>query len=215
MATWLSIPGYWNQRVKQLDPNWGARSRLCHRPSTSDRWWNVSHKLVINDNAVLNFGTHSYPSHSLFAFLFSLPASNPENWIYKRLFFPSCFYFLFFCSPCILCLVTLPYVSQEKTQRTGRMLSREKVGGQDKKIPLEQQFHPCPRCNHPSSVQLTRSETQLVIFNKQIGKSSNMRVRYECRLCGWKNEILPDNPDDPHQFWHEDDQKRRPSEPSG
>ncbi|KAI8137180.1 hypothetical protein BJV82DRAFT_675073 [Fennellomyces sp. T-0311] len=69
------------------------------------------------------------------------------------------------------------------------------VGGHDKKIPLEQQFHPCPRCEE-SSVQLTRSETQLVIFNQRIGRSTNMRVRYECQSCGWKNENLPDNPHD-------------------
>ncbi|KAI9314102.1 hypothetical protein BX666DRAFT_2139681 [Dichotomocladium elegans] len=67
------------------------------------------------------------------------------------------------------------------------------VGGHDKKIPLEQQYHPCPRCNQ-ASVQLTRSESHLILFNRHIGKTSNMRVRYECSRCGWKNEQLPDNP---------------------
>lgn len=214
MATWLSIPDIetrgWNSWTQIGEQE--ADYVIVRQQAIAGEMCRTSWLLTTMPSWILAL---TLIPLSLFAFLFSLPASNPENWIYKRLFFPSCFYFLFFCSPCILCLVTLPYVSQEKTQRTGRMLSREKVGGQDKKIPLEQQFHPCPRCNHPSSVQLTRSETQLVIFNKQIGKSSNMRVRYECRLCGWKNEILPDNPDDPHQFWHEDDQKRRPSEPSG
>ncbi|KAI9265048.1 hypothetical protein BDA99DRAFT_507533 [Phascolomyces articulosus] len=81
------------------------------------------------------------------------------------------------------------------------------VGGHDKKIPLEQQYHPCPRCARPT-VQLTRSETQFVIFNQKIGKSTNMRVRYECNICGWKNENLPDNPNDgstQYQSWEQDD----------
>ncbi|CDH50223.1 predicted protein [Lichtheimia corymbifera JMRC:FSU:9682] len=67
------------------------------------------------------------------------------------------------------------------------------VGEHGKKIPLEQQYHPCPRCEHPQSVQLMRSESHLVILNKHFGKTSNMRVRYECHQCGWKNENLPDN----------------------
>ncbi|KAI7859146.1 hypothetical protein BDC45DRAFT_256843 [Circinella umbellata] len=83
------------------------------------------------------------------------------------------------------------------------------VGGHDKKIPLEQQYHPCPRCARPT-VQLTRSETQFVIFNQKIGKSTNMRVRYECNICGWKNENLPDNPKDAstnyHQSWGDEDE---------
>ncbi|KAI8061557.1 hypothetical protein BC940DRAFT_262554 [Gongronella butleri] len=67
------------------------------------------------------------------------------------------------------------------------------IGGNARKIPLEQQYHPCPRCRHSASVQLTRSETQLVIMNKLIGKPNNMRVQYECRQCRWKNEQLPDD----------------------
>ncbi|KAI8374431.1 uncharacterized protein BYT42DRAFT_518120 [Radiomyces spectabilis] len=74
------------------------------------------------------------------------------------------------------------------------------LGGQDKKISLEQQRHPCPRCKHESSVQLTRCETQLVIFNKHVGKPNKMRVRYECSECGWKAESLPENPEDPYSW---------------
>ncbi|KAI8096321.1 uncharacterized protein BX664DRAFT_291133 [Halteromyces radiatus] len=66
------------------------------------------------------------------------------------------------------------------------------IGGNERKIPLEQQYHPCPKCHHTASVQLTRSETQLVILNKTIRKPNNMRVRYECRECHWKDQNLPD-----------------------
>ncbi|KAI7871618.1 hypothetical protein BDF14DRAFT_1715560, partial [Spinellus fusiger] len=66
------------------------------------------------------------------------------------------------------------------------------VGGQDKKIPLEQQRHACPKCKCSVSVQLTRCETQLVVFNKTISKLNNTYVRYECNECKWKNEKLPD-----------------------
>ncbi|KAI9029037.1 hypothetical protein CLU79DRAFT_832409 [Phycomyces nitens] len=75
-------------------------------------------------------------------------------------------------------------------------------GGLDKKISLEQQRHPCPKCKHQASVQLTRCETQLVVFNKTIGKPNNMRVRYECNECGWKNENLPDNPNMTQVPWN-------------
>ncbi|KAH8556885.1 hypothetical protein BGW37DRAFT_474630 [Umbelopsis sp. PMI_123] len=65
-------------------------------------------------------------------------------------------------------------------------------GGSDKKIPLEQQTHQCPRCGDPSSVKLTRTETQMVVLGKTIGKPGNMRVRYECQKCKWKNDKLPE-----------------------
>ncbi|KAI8330056.1 hypothetical protein BC941DRAFT_441396 [Chlamydoabsidia padenii] len=67
------------------------------------------------------------------------------------------------------------------------------IGGNERKIPLEQQRHPCPRCHHIASVQLTRCETQLVILNKTIGKPNNMRVRYECCECHWRDQQLPDD----------------------
>ncbi|KAI9479528.1 hypothetical protein BDB00DRAFT_858705 [Zychaea mexicana] len=88
------------------------------------------------------------------------------------------------------------------------------VGGHDKKIPLEQQYHPCPRCDRPT-VQLTRSETQFVIFNQKIGKSTNMRVRYECQICGWKNENLPDNPNDrSYSSWEDETDNNHDSDNS-
>lgn len=34
-----------------------------------------------------------------------------------------------------------------------------------------------------------------------------MRVRYECKLCGWKNETLPDDPNElppQHDDWYDD-----------
>ncbi|KAI7864356.1 hypothetical protein BDF14DRAFT_1708607, partial [Spinellus fusiger] len=57
-----------------------------------------------------------------------------------------------------------------------------------KKISLEHAIHSCPRCKQ-MSVQLTRSESQLILLNKRI--ANNMRVRYECSSCKWKNEQLP------------------------
>ncbi|KAH8554561.1 hypothetical protein BGW37DRAFT_420732 [Umbelopsis sp. PMI_123] len=65
------------------------------------------------------------------------------------------------------------------------------VGGADKKISLEHQGHPCPRCKSQGSVQLTRSETQLILLNVRVGKPSHMRVRYECSKCSWNGKILP------------------------
>lgn len=69
------------------------------------------------------------------------------------------------------------------------------VGGNDKKLILENSAHPCPKCKKLDTVQLTRSETCIIIFNKRIELPNSMRVRYECRMCHWKNETLPD--DDP------------------
>lgn len=71
-------------------------------------------------------------------------------------------------------------------------ISLVSVGGSDKKIPLEQQTHQCPRCRAPSSVKLTRIETQLVVLGKTVGKPGNMRVRYECERCKWKSDKLPE-----------------------
>jgi hypothetical protein len=65
------------------------------------------------------------------------------------------------------------------------------VGGADKKISLEHQAHPCPRCKNQNSVQLTRSEKQLILMNKRVGKPNNMRVRYECASCSWTGKSLP------------------------
>ncbi|CAO3596279.1 unnamed protein product [Absidia cylindrospora] len=58
-----------------------------------------------------------------------------------------------------------------------------------RKISLENVSHPCPQCKHIASVQLTRSERQLILLNKRI-KDTNS-VRYECSECGWKNTELP------------------------
>ncbi|ORZ00192.1 hypothetical protein BCR43DRAFT_521265 [Syncephalastrum racemosum] len=63
------------------------------------------------------------------------------------------------------------------------------VGNSGKKISLEHACHPCPRCKSEASVQLTRSEKQIIVLNKRI--ANNMRVRYECSKCNWKNEELP------------------------
>ncbi|KAI9026522.1 hypothetical protein CLU79DRAFT_742131 [Phycomyces nitens] len=63
------------------------------------------------------------------------------------------------------------------------------VANPGKKISLEHATHPCPRCKHQSSVQLTRSEKQIIVLNKRI--SDNTSVRYECSQCRWKNEELP------------------------
>ncbi|KAI7859487.1 hypothetical protein BDC45DRAFT_530721 [Circinella umbellata] len=63
------------------------------------------------------------------------------------------------------------------------------VGNSGKKISLEHASHPCPKCKASASVQLTRSEKQLIVLNKRI--ANNMRVRYECSKCSWKNEELP------------------------
>ncbi|SAM05900.1 hypothetical protein [Absidia glauca] len=58
-----------------------------------------------------------------------------------------------------------------------------------RKISLENASHPCPQCKSPASVQLTRSERQLILLNRRI-KDTNS-VRYECNECGWKNAELP------------------------
>ncbi|KAI8330001.1 hypothetical protein EDC96DRAFT_528915 [Choanephora cucurbitarum] len=63
-----------------------------------------------------------------------------------------------------------------------------------KKISLERNSHPCPKCRHHASVQLMRSERQFILFNKCI--SNSMRVRYECSKCKWKNEELPSYPEE-------------------
>ncbi|KAI7898157.1 uncharacterized protein BX663DRAFT_525879 [Cokeromyces recurvatus] len=58
-----------------------------------------------------------------------------------------------------------------------------------KKISLEYDFHPCPKCNHCASVRLIRSEKRFILFNKCI--YNVMRVRYECSRCNWRNQELP------------------------
>ncbi|KAI8371606.1 uncharacterized protein BYT42DRAFT_580843 [Radiomyces spectabilis] len=63
------------------------------------------------------------------------------------------------------------------------------VSNSGKKISLEHASHPCPKCKSEASVQLMRSEKQLILLNKRI--ANNMRVRYECNKCKWKNEELP------------------------
>ncbi|KAI7868185.1 hypothetical protein BDF14DRAFT_1797081 [Spinellus fusiger] len=63
------------------------------------------------------------------------------------------------------------------------------VSSPGKKTLLEHATHPCPRCKHQGSVQLTRSDKQLIVLNKRI--SDNTSVRYECSQCRWKNEQLP------------------------
>lgn len=60
-----------------------------------------------------------------------------------------------------------------------------------KKISLEHATHQCPRCKNPTSVQLVRSEKQLILLNKKI--TNNMHVRYECSNCKWKKTELPDD----------------------
>lgn len=67
------------------------------------------------------------------------------------------------------------------------------VGGNDRKIKLENATHPCPRCKKPDTVQLTRYENELIVFNRRIALPNNMNVRYECNQCKWKNESLPEN----------------------
>jgi S-adenosylmethionine:tRNA-ribosyltransferase-isomerase (queuine synthetase) len=69
------------------------------------------------------------------------------------------------------------------------------VGGNDRKILLEKATHPCPRCSRPDTVQLTRFESELILFNKRIALPRNMTVRYACKVCKWRNKALPD--DDP------------------
>ncbi|RCH87059.1 hypothetical protein CU098_000906, partial [Rhizopus stolonifer] len=69
------------------------------------------------------------------------------------------------------------------------------VGGNDRKILLENTTHPCPRCKRDGTVQLTRFENELILFNKHFDLPNHMQVRYACRVCHWKNENLPD--DDP------------------
>lgn len=60
-----------------------------------------------------------------------------------------------------------------------------------KKISLEHATHQCPRCKNPTSVQLVRSEKQLILLNKKI--TNNMHVRYECSNCKWKKTELPED----------------------
>ncbi|KAI9314505.1 hypothetical protein BX666DRAFT_1967424 [Dichotomocladium elegans] len=59
-----------------------------------------------------------------------------------------------------------------------------------KKFSLEHGSHACPRCKDQASVQLTRSEKQIILLNKCI--TSSTRVRYECSKCNWKNAELPE-----------------------
>ena len=67
------------------------------------------------------------------------------------------------------------------------------VGGNNRKIKLENATHPCPRCKKPDTVQLTRYENELIIFNRRIALPNNMNVRYECNQCKWKDQNLPEN----------------------
>ncbi|CAO3635524.1 unnamed protein product [Mucor fragilis] len=67
------------------------------------------------------------------------------------------------------------------------------LGGNDRKIKLENATHPCPRCKKPDTVQLTRYENELIIFNRRIALPNNMSVRYECNQCKWKNQSLPES----------------------
>ncbi|KAI9487478.1 MAG: hypothetical protein EXX96DRAFT_553407 [Benjaminiella poitrasii] len=66
------------------------------------------------------------------------------------------------------------------------------LGRNDRKIYLENATHPCPRCKKSNTVQLTRFENELIICNKRIRLPNNMKVRYACKSCNWKNDILPD-----------------------
>ncbi|KAL0084930.1 hypothetical protein J3Q64DRAFT_1699230 [Phycomyces blakesleeanus] len=88
------------------------------------------------------------------------------------------------------------------------------VGNPGKKISLEHASHSCPRCKQ-LSVQLIRSETQLIVLNKRI--ANNMRVRYECSSCKWKNEELPYDSDTMAQMqrYFSDDGGDMSSESSG
>ncbi|CAO3639668.1 unnamed protein product [Cunninghamella blakesleeana] len=63
-----------------------------------------------------------------------------------------------------------------------------------KKISLENVAHPCPQCKHHASVQLTRSERQLIVLNKRIKETTS--VKYKCTECRWKDSELPSNEDD-------------------
>lgn len=79
------------------------------------------------------------------------------------------------------------------------------VGGNDRKIKLENATHPCPRCKRPNTVQLTRYENELIVFNRKIALPNNMNVRYECNQCKWKNQNLPENdPSNQLVLSHED-----------
>ncbi|GAN01352.1 hypothetical protein MAM1_0006d00785 [Mucor ambiguus] len=71
--------------------------------------------------------------------------------------------------------------------------SKSLVGGNDRKIKLENATHPCPRCKRPDTVQLTRYENELIVFNRRIALPNNMNVRYECNQCKWKNQCLPES----------------------
>ncbi|KAI8877017.1 hypothetical protein K501DRAFT_128205, partial [Backusella circina FSU 941] len=62
-----------------------------------------------------------------------------------------------------------------------------------KKISLEQSIHQCPKCKQ-TSVQLMRSEKRWMLFNKCI--INDMKVRYECSRCSWRNSELPFSPED-------------------
>ncbi|KAI8986390.1 hypothetical protein BDB01DRAFT_785484 [Pilobolus umbonatus] len=61
-----------------------------------------------------------------------------------------------------------------------------------RRISLEHNSHPCPKCKHHASVRLTRYERKWTVLNKCI--SYMIRVSYECGKCKWKNEELPDFP---------------------
>ncbi|KAG2193819.1 hypothetical protein INT46_003694 [Mucor plumbeus] len=65
--------------------------------------------------------------------------------------------------------------------------------GNDRKIKLENATHPCPRCKRPNTVQLTRYENELIVFNRKIALPNNMIVRYGCNQCKWKNQNLPES----------------------
>jgi hypothetical protein len=62
-----------------------------------------------------------------------------------------------------------------------------------KKISLEHSSHQCPKCKQ-TSVQLMRSEKRWMVFNKCI--ANDMKVRYECSRCSWRNTELPSSPED-------------------
>ncbi|KAI8885106.1 hypothetical protein K501DRAFT_271010 [Backusella circina FSU 941] len=85
------------------------------------------------------------------------------------------------------------------------------LGGHAKKIRLENGSHSCPKCKRPDTVQLTRCETEIIIFNRKIEFPNNMRVRYECRTCRWKNNTLPEDDED---VCYQDQLKHHPLSPS-
>ncbi|ORX60670.1 hypothetical protein DM01DRAFT_1404897 [Hesseltinella vesiculosa] len=64
------------------------------------------------------------------------------------------------------------------------------AGRSGKKVVLEHLGHPCPKCKALATVQLTRTERQLILFNRRIKDTAT--VRYECHACDWKNRSLPE-----------------------